>query len=598
MTDSTAKMDVESASDGKGKETEGISISMPVLTAIKDSQSQYGLRHGNYTRYRQYCCRRLRRLRKSVKFLHGRVHFKKKKLEAKNVKGDRHLSIPLLNAERAWSYAMQLKDDLSKEDDSRKQHHLLKRLGRAVKWSKMLQELTLEVGDTRTQIEAEAYASWMAGNEHMERMRWREALRSHLRSKTLCENLAKVSDIEAEERCNEMAAEMNATVRLCKYNVRKQIDKKQIDALVNESTIMDSELQAKFENMAEAYKKKANTSSSFTILWNGRKVPVTNQKICKILSEVEEKETAANNAIEQKEKIEALTAVVKEYTEATRLCQIDLVANEGAKLRTVNLDKKAGYLKMLRSFLNYCKLKNKFNRNQLQANSVRKTYDTENAPGVVLKGKSKKERVKESTLVGLYEKLLENVSEMKAFSEDSKNQKNLEEAKALGFSYRSLRCYFMGKEAETEDRHGDANALYKLATLLASRATGMHGSDTERAPLVAELKAVEEDLVGRKLRTYALALLQKESNEAKLANSVKKMQIDKRKAVPLLKRLGEFHANTDSNLADFPSKFKLAPGKPIFFDVAYHSLTYDDISKRVTEEGAKSGGLLSGFGLW
>lgn len=33
---------------------------------------QNGLRHRDYQRYRQYCARRLRRIRKSANFLHGK----------------------------------------------------------------------------------------------------------------------------------------------------------------------------------------------------------------------------------------------------------------------------------------------------------------------------------------------------------------------------------------------------------------------------------------------------------------------------------------------------------------------------------------------
>ena len=42
-------------------------LSLHVLSTIKNSQMQNGLRHGDYQRYRQYCSRRLHRLRKSLK---------------------------------------------------------------------------------------------------------------------------------------------------------------------------------------------------------------------------------------------------------------------------------------------------------------------------------------------------------------------------------------------------------------------------------------------------------------------------------------------------------------------------------------------------
>ena len=39
-----------------------------VLNEIKTSQNQHGLRHGDYQRYRQYCTRRIARIRKALHF--------------------------------------------------------------------------------------------------------------------------------------------------------------------------------------------------------------------------------------------------------------------------------------------------------------------------------------------------------------------------------------------------------------------------------------------------------------------------------------------------------------------------------------------------
>lgn len=45
---------------------------MVVLETVKIAQLQNGLRHRDFQRYRQYCARRLRRIRKSTKLLHGK----------------------------------------------------------------------------------------------------------------------------------------------------------------------------------------------------------------------------------------------------------------------------------------------------------------------------------------------------------------------------------------------------------------------------------------------------------------------------------------------------------------------------------------------
>lgn len=88
-----------------------------MLRVIKDSQQQHGLRHGDYQRYRGYCTRRVRRLRKVLKIPQGdKRHFKKRDVTSNNLNGknadERYLHIVLMLAERTWAYAMQVQSFL------------------------------------------------------------------------------------------------------------------------------------------------------------------------------------------------------------------------------------------------------------------------------------------------------------------------------------------------------------------------------------------------------------------------------------------------------------------------------------------------------
>ncbi len=64
-----------------------------VLETVKAAQMQNGLRHRDFQRYRQYCARRLRRIRKSVKgFTHGKGKaFINKKVDAENATEARYV---------------------------------------------------------------------------------------------------------------------------------------------------------------------------------------------------------------------------------------------------------------------------------------------------------------------------------------------------------------------------------------------------------------------------------------------------------------------------------------------------------------------------
>lgn len=133
-----------------------------ILRLIKGAQAQNGLRHNDYQRYRGYCSRRLHRLRRSVNFKHGKKRYQKKDLTAEAVTDERFLHIPLVNAERSWSFAMQLKDEMV--DAPRKKHHMVQKMSKAAKHAYELQKLCAERADEHTQLEAEAYAAYMLVN--------------------------------------------------------------------------------------------------------------------------------------------------------------------------------------------------------------------------------------------------------------------------------------------------------------------------------------------------------------------------------------------------------------------------------------------------
>lgn len=111
---------------------------------IKDAQQQHGLRHGDFQRYRGYCTRRIARLRKVLRLPQGeKRHFKKRDVLVAHVEGsnadERYLHIPLIMAERAWAYAMQLRQESNTEP--RKRFHLVGKMRKACSYALQLQEL-------------------------------------------------------------------------------------------------------------------------------------------------------------------------------------------------------------------------------------------------------------------------------------------------------------------------------------------------------------------------------------------------------------------------------------------------------------------------
>lgn len=84
--------------------------------------------------------------------------------------------IPLFQAERAWAYAMQLKQEANTEP--RKKFRLVNRLKKCVKFASELEKLSeSEKCDARTKLEAQGYSSLISGQFNFETQKWNESLK-------------------------------------------------------------------------------------------------------------------------------------------------------------------------------------------------------------------------------------------------------------------------------------------------------------------------------------------------------------------------------------------------------------------------------------
>ncbi|XP_075636601.1 uncharacterized protein LOC142608815, partial [Castanea sativa] len=191
-----------------------------LLQLLKSAQMQHGLRHGDYTRYRRYCTARLRRLYKSLKFTHGRGKYTRKTITESTVTEVRFLHLVLYTAERAWSHAME-KRQLPDGPNSRQRIYLIGRLRKAVKWATLFAQLCTIKGDSRTSLEAEAYASYMKGNLLFEQdQNWDTALMNFKSARAVYEELGKYGDLENQVLCRERVEELRPSTRYCLHRFR------------------------------------------------------------------------------------------------------------------------------------------------------------------------------------------------------------------------------------------------------------------------------------------------------------------------------------------------------------------------------------------
>ena len=95
-------------------------------------------------------------MRKAVGLVQGKKkEFHRKEVTEEGLKEEKHLHIPLVTAERAWAYYMQLK--FESNSDPRKKFHMLNRLRKARKYAEQLNAVCAESDkvDARTKLETQ-----------------------------------------------------------------------------------------------------------------------------------------------------------------------------------------------------------------------------------------------------------------------------------------------------------------------------------------------------------------------------------------------------------------------------------------------------------
>ncbi|XP_027183937.1 signal recognition particle subunit SRP68-like [Coffea eugenioides] len=274
----SSAMDVDNQNSESVDQINSPRFSINVLQLLKSAQMQHGLRFGDYARYRRYCTARLRRLYKSLKFTHGRGKYSKRAITASMVTEVRYLHVVLYTAERAWSHAME-KKTLPDGPNARQRGYLIGRLRKAVKWATLFQDLCSIKGDSRTSLEAEAYAAYMRGNLLFEQdQNWEVALKSFKSARAVYEELGKYGDLENQVLCRERVEELEPSIRYCLHKI-------------GESNLQTSELlrigemegpaldlfRAKLEAvMSEARSQQAASMTEFH--WLGHRFPISNAK--------------------------------------------------------------------------------------------------------------------------------------------------------------------------------------------------------------------------------------------------------------------------------------------------------------------------------
>ncbi|KAI3759558.1 hypothetical protein L6452_07454 [Arctium lappa] len=564
-------------------------FSINVLQLLKSSQMQHGLRFGDYTRYRRYCTARLRRLYKSLKFTHGRGKYTKKSITAPIVTEVRFLHLVLYTAERAWSHAME-KRQLPDGPNARQRSYLIGRLRKAVKWATLFAELCAIKGDSRTSLEAEAYASYMKGSLLFEQdQNWDIALKSFKSARVVYEELGKYGDLDNQVLCRERVEELEPSIRYCLHKIGES--NLQASELVHIGEIEGPALdlfKAKLEAvMAEARSQQAASMTEFR--WLGHRFPISNAKTRVSILKAEELEKELHDRMEgalpAEKKLAVFDKIFAAYHEARGSIRNDLATagnSENIKDDLNGLDKAIGAVLGQRTI----------ERNQLLVSIAKSKLSKARD--------EKNEKVtKPEELVRLYDLLLQNTADLSDLLSSGRDRKEeeialSEECEVKSLIFRAERCFFLAKSYSSAGKRTEAYSLFSLARSLAENALKKLRIVAQDQAMIKELETLHKDCRSHSCIEHAMGIMEHEKAPEDLSKKISNVSIsgsDKKSEKFLIEKLECYEsAVADSStraaprIAAYQPGFQAIPRNPIVLDLAYNSIDFPSIENRMKKD--------------
>lgn len=483
------------------------------------------------------------------------------------VSDDKFLQVPLMMAERAWSYAMQLRQESNTEP--RKKFHLVSRLRKAAAYSLQLQELIESVNcNARTKLEAQAYVAWIHGSLHFELQLWKKAMENLKKAQVVYGKLASALPESEQVLYNARVEELAPSLRYCAYNIG---DTTAIDDLMQMRGQLSGELLVGLDSLIAQTREKQVSAEEVT--WRGKSCGVVPPRAAGLLIADSRLNQTLEKAATNQAKIDLLEAHLIDCKDAISVVR-DFFKNE---LKTKDNDKLTPSQHLI-AYLQYIRLSRTLERNL-----------------ALIKAAEESAKAKPQDIVRLYEAALHNLVEISQLQDDEVFARE-QEAKTKG--YRAFRCYYMAQSLANLHRWREAMALYQRSA--------QHVKDAlEYGKVLPEslkdaLQKLETSIEGAKYAAHAHSVLEEEQEDEPGTNKYTKSK------KPLFERLHEYREDValltkQPNVYKLPPSMQPIPCKPLFFDLAFNMAEFPDLSEKLGDQAKKAGQAgLTGFvkGLW
>jgi len=470
-------------------------ISLNIVSLVHNIRMQNGIRHSLYQRYRHYCSRRLLKIRKKLGVKQVNVHqkgasrrFVRNDISVDQVKDDRYLMIPIFEAERAWAYAMELREEFETEKYHRTRNHSVRKFTKATQAAQHLKNLCAERGDGRTGLEAEAYYLLMRAAWLVEKKEFLMALNQCFpAARSILMKLSHVVEPDEGKVINTRLTEIETAMKFCDFNKHLSRSTELKESFEEEGGEGEEGLEEKLEKMVLEEKTKSGESLT-EIKWMGHTITVPSGKIRSTLLDLR----SIQEQLRKERNISNLMAVYDSlfirYNDVLELIgEASTVLDKGDK-KSMKSEARSKNLALLSSHCSHNRLFHLLSRNVLILHSSRIKFHHPKPPfstpdvaarlpsssweeyctaGAATGGK----KISSEELVRLCDNVLVNLKEMEGYFEGVEDEESADAGKrtvALGLFYKAQRCYYVSRTFLKSQKFPESKALLDRTLEIAS----------------------------------------------------------------------------------------------------------------------------------
>ncbi|KAJ1735585.1 signal recognition particle subunit srp68 [Coemansia biformis] len=312
-------------------------VAFDVFGFIRDSRRAYGVRAQDYQHYRRSCARRLQAVRKAAGLSQGtQAAFRRRDVTPENASQPAHVEILLLQAERAWAYAMDLRELYACTEEPRQRHHLVSRLRAACKAARQLAAAGPSFCDAHTALAAHAYWLQLQSQLHFELQEWTAALDCAAVARVVGDRLALAGGRKQSAFADTMSEALDPVIRLAAHQARVpgaqhtppaaiaaqwyETHAKDAPGRSAESSPGLGDTIAALERLSEESDRGiGGATHAHSLSWRGGTIGFADQELALLMDEAQRQLKAANEGAE--EALDGAAAAFRRVQRRARQCQ-------------------------------------------------------------------------------------------------------------------------------------------------------------------------------------------------------------------------------------------------------------------------------------